>query len=111
MPSESQISVTDTGYDLGTPAVFANPLPNGRAIYRFINVSVPEPSSALLTTLGFLGMLLPRNSWRRNGRATLIGSGDQVSTWARGEVADDGGFEIDCGTHGFKPSSVASLAA
>jgi hypothetical protein len=62
-PNAPQISLVDTDYDLGTPAIFANPFANGQGIYRFINVSVPEPTSALLMSLGFLSML-PRR--RRN---------------------------------------------
>jgi len=35
----------------------------------------------------------------------LMTSGDQIPIWARREVADDGGFDVDFGFHGRSPAA------
>lgn len=57
MPEQPLLTAEDATYQSGTPAIFANASPGGAAIYRFVNVSVPEPSTMAMSTFGALCVL------------------------------------------------------
>ncbi|MCA9188476.1 MAG: PEP-CTERM sorting domain-containing protein [Pirellulaceae bacterium] len=54
MPEEPTLTAVDATYQSGTPAIYAVAPPGGAAIYRFVNVSVPEPSTMLMAVFGAL---------------------------------------------------------
>ena len=74
MPQEPLLTAEDASYQSGTAAVYANPLPGGEATYRFVNVSVPEPSTTAMAAIGALHVLV----WcrvRRGGPGRSSGHG------------------------------------
>lgn len=60
MPASPNVSVEDDTYSSGTVDLFLNARQGGSGTFRFVSATVPEPSTIVLSCLGFLPLLACR---------------------------------------------------